>query len=197
MESPIAPRKIGKMARSLDAAQQDELLRRAAGGDKGSQERLVEAFMPTVARLAAARGEQGMEIGDLVQEGCIGLIEAIRTFSVSGEPDFGRFAEVHIGAQLTAAIEAEAAAAREAQLLVTASADYDRVEMLLRRELHRVPTEVEMARKLEWTVDRTRYVAQVVTEARRRHDEELLAYIDPEALVIEGEVEAEIDPNLN
>ena len=185
------------MAKSLDSAQQDELLRRAGGGDKASQDRLVEALLPTVVRLAAARGEQGMEIGDLVQEGCIGLIQAIRTFSASGEPDFRRFAEVHIAAQLTAAIDAEAAAAREAQLLVTASADYDRVEMLLRRELHRVPTEVEMAQKLEWTVERTRYVAQVVTEARRRHDEELLAYIDPETLVIEGEVEAEIDPNLN
>src|SRR5712692_11711678 len=185
------------MAKSPDAAEQAELLRRAAEGDDASQERLVEAFLPTVSRMSAARGEHGMEIGDLEQEGCIGLIEAIRTFSASGESDFGRFAEAHIAAQLTAAIDAEAAAAREEQLLVTASADYDRVEMLLARELHRVPTEVEMAEKLEWTVERTRYVAQVVTEARRKHDEELLAYIDPETLVIEGEVEAEIDPNLN
>jgi len=189
------------MAKSPDAAEQDDLLRRAAEGDKASQERLVEAFLPTVSRMAAARGEQGMEIGDLVQEGCIGLIEAIRTFSASGESDFRRFAAVHIAAQLTAAIEAETAAAREEQLLVTASADYDRVEMLLGRELHRAPTEVEMAEKLEWTVERTQYVAQVVTEARRKHDEELLAYIDPEALVIDGEDGAgtaiEIDPNLN
>jgi RNA polymerase primary sigma factor len=185
------------MAKSLHAAEQDELLRRAAEGDKASQERLAEAFLPTVARMAAARGEHGLPVGDLVQEGCIGLIEAIRTFTGSGESDFGRFAEVHIAAQLTAAIDAEAAAAREEQLLVTASADYDRVEMLLARELHRVPTEVDMAQKLEWTVDRTRYVAAVVTEARRKHDEELLAYIDPETLVIDGEVEAEIDPNLN
>ena len=185
------------MARSLDAAEQDELLRRAAEGDKGSQERLVEAFLPTVARLAAARGEQGLPVGDLVQEGCLGLIEAIRTFKGSGESDFSRFAEVHIAAQLTNAIEAEAAAVREATQLVTAAEDYDRVELALRGELHRAPTEVEMARKLEWTVERTQYVAQVVTEARRRHDEELLAYIDPEAVVIEGEVEAEIDPSLN
>ncbi len=189
------------MAKSPDAAEQDDLLRRAAKGDKASQERLVEAFLPTVSRMAAARGEQGMEIGDLVQEGCIGLIEAIRTFSASGESDFRRFAAVHIAAQLTAAIEAETAAAREEQLLVTASADYDRVEMLLGRELHRAPTEVEIAEKLEWTVERTQYVAQVVTEARRKHDEELLAYIDPEALVIDAEdgagTETEIDPNLN
>jgi len=189
------------MAKSPDAAEQDELLRRAAEGDMASQERLVEAFLPTVSRMAAARGEQGMEIGDLVQEGCIGLVEAIRTFSASGEPDFGRFAEVHISAQLTKAIEAEAASVREAEQLVTAAEDYDRVELVLARELHRAPTEVEIAQKLEWTVERTRYVALVVTEARRKHDEELLAYIDPEALVIDGEdgadTAAEIDPNLN
>ena len=194
-------RRIGRMAKSPDAAEQDELLRRAAEGDKASQERLVEAFLPTVARLAAARGEHGLALGDLVQEGCIGLIEAIRTFSASGESDFGRFAEVHISAQLTNAIEAEAASVREAERLVTAAEDYDRVELVLRRELHRVPTEVEMAQKLEWTVERTRYVAAVVTEARRKHDEELLAYIDPETLVIDGQdgadTAAEIDPNLN
>lgn len=185
------------MTRSLDAAEQAELLRRAGDGDRSSQDRLVEAFMPTVMRLASARGEQGLPLGDLVQEGSIGLIEAIRSFSASGEPDFRRFAEVRIAARLAGAIDEEAAAVRDAQLLVTAAEDYDRVDMALRRELHREPTEAEMARKLEWTVERTRYVAQVVTDARRRHDEELLAYIDPEAIEVESAAEAEIDPSLN
>src|SRR5690348_13974469 len=195
----MAARRIGRMARSLDAAEQDELLRRAAEGDMASQERLVEAFLPTVVRLAAAQGEQSMPLADLVQEGSIGLIEAIRTFSASGEADFERFAEAHIAAQLANALEDEAAAMREAQQLVIASEEYDRVEMLLARELHRAPTEVEIAQKLEWTVERTRYIAQAVTEARRRHDEELLAFIDPEDVIVEAEAGAddEIDPNLN
>jgi len=60
--------------------------------------------------------------------------------------------------------------------------DYERTELLLARVLRRAPMEAEIAEKLEWTVERTRYVAQVVAEARRRHDEELLAFIDPEAL---------------
>ena len=80
---------------------------------------------------------------------------------------------------------------------MTAAEDYDRVELVLARELHRVPTEAEMAEKLEWTVERTRYVAQVVNEARRRHDEELLEYIDPEAIDVDTDGEAEIDPSLN
>ena len=185
------------MARHLDSAEQDELLRRAALGDKASQERLVAAFLPTVMRLASARGDQGLPEGDLVQEGSIGLIEAIRAFPDSGESDFQRFAEAHIAEQMTIAIAAEAAAVREAKLLVTACEDYDRVQMVLSRELHREPTEAELARKLEWTAERTRYVAQVVAEARRRHDEELLQFIDPEAVEIEVDGEPEIDPTLN
>jgi DNA-directed RNA polymerase sigma subunit (sigma70/sigma32) len=92
-----------------------------------------------------------------------------------------------VGAQMDAAIDAEAAAVRDAELLVTAASDYERTQLLLRRELHRAATETEIAEKLEWTVDRTRYVAQVVAEARRRHDEELLAFIDPEAIDFDGE----------
>jgi len=181
----------------MDSGEQRELLRRAGAGDKASQERLVEAFMPTVLRLARTRSEEGLPLGDLVQEGSIGLIEAIKAYNGSSESDFVRFAEAHIAAHLTVAIDAETAAVREAQQLVVACADYDRVEALLHRELHRPPTEAEIGRKLEWSVERTRYVAQVVMEARRRHDEELLEYIDPEAVVIDAEGEAEIDPSLN
>jgi hypothetical protein len=53
---------------------------------------------------------------------------------------------------------------------------------VLRRELERDPTESELAEKLEWTVERTRYVARVVADARRRYDEEMLEFIDPAAV---------------
>ncbi len=86
---------------------------------------------------------------------------------------------------MDAALEAEAATARDAGLLVAAASDYERTYALLYRELHRSATESEIAEKLEWTVERTRYVAQVVAEARRRHDEELLQFIDPDAVDID------------
>ena len=57
----------------------------------------------------------------------------------------------------------------------------------MRLELHREPTEDELAEKLEWTAQRTRYVAQVVADARRGHDEEMLEFIDPEAIDFDGD----------
>lgn len=178
-------------ARRLTAGEQATLLDKSAGGDRTSQERLVAAHLGMVIRLAEARGEKGLSVPDLVQEGSIGLVEAIHTFAGSGEPDFATFAEKKVAAQMDAALAAEAAAVREAELLVTAASDYERTELLLRRELGRKATDKEIAEKLEWTVDRTRYVAQVVADARRRHDEELLDYIDPDAIEIDDTVDGE------
>jgi RNA polymerase primary sigma factor len=168
--------------RPLGAGEQARLLERSGLGDRASQERLVAANLGLVIRLAAAREEQGLSMPDLVQEGSIGLVEAVRLFATSGESDFESFAEQRIGRQMDTAIGAEAAAVRDAELLVTAATDYERTELHMRRLLERAPTEDELAEKLEWTVERTRYVARVVADARRQYDEEMLEFIDPAAI---------------
>jgi DNA-directed RNA polymerase sigma subunit (sigma70/sigma32) len=176
-------RSLGPLAKSDEAT----LLTRAALGDGFSQDRLVAAHMDRVIRLAAARGEQALSLADLVQEGSIGLLHAVRTFAESGETDFASFAEAGIAAQIDAALAAEAAAVREGELLVAAATDYERAELVLARILHRAPTAAELAEKLEWTVDRTLYVANVVADARSRYDEEMLAFIDPGAVDLEDD----------
>jgi DNA-directed RNA polymerase sigma subunit (sigma70/sigma32) len=171
-----------EVTRPLGPGEQERLLERAGLGDKGSQERLVAVNLGLVIRLAAERVDGGLSMPDLVQEGSIGLVEAARSYADSGETDFGSFAEQRIAAQMDEAIAVEATAVRDVELLITAATDYEHTELVLRRELHREPTESELAEKLEWTVDRTRYVATVVAGARRRHDEELLEFIDPAAI---------------
>ena len=169
-------------ARPLSEGEQKQLLARAGLGDKASQERLVAANLGLVIRLAAERVDRGLSMPDLVQEGSIGLVEAVRSFAGRADSDFGSFAEQQIGAQMDQAIATENAAVRDALLLVTAATDYEHTQLVLGRELQREPTESELAEKLEWTVERTRYVAAVVADARRRHDEELLEFIDPAAI---------------
>ncbi|HEY8863342.1 MAG TPA: sigma factor [Candidatus Dormibacteraeota bacterium] len=176
-----------RTAKPLSGPEQERLLHQAAFGDKGSQERLVAAHLDLVIRLAEARGAQSLSMPDLVQEGSIGLVQAVRAFVDSGENDFVRLAEKCVNAQMDAALAMEAAAVRDAELLVTAATDYERTELAMRLDLHREPTEDELAEKLEWTVQRTRYVAQVVADARRRHDEETLEFIDPEAIDFDGD----------
>jgi len=176
---------------SLGAGELEALLERSARGDRVSQDRLVAANLRMVIRLAEARQEGGLSVPDLVQEGSLGLVEAVRTFATEGNSDFAAFAESKVGAQMDAAIKAEAAAVREGEQLVAAASDYERVEIMLRKTLRRAATEAEIAQKLEWTVERTRYVAQVVDDARRRHDEELLAFIDPDSIDIDDLIDRE------
>jgi DNA-directed RNA polymerase sigma subunit (sigma70/sigma32) len=176
-------RSVGQLA----PAEEAKLLLRAGLGDESSQERLLAANLDKVARLAGQRDGQGLSVPDLVQEGSIGLLEAIRTFADSGETDFASYAEARIGAQMDAAVSEEIAAVREGELLVAAATDYERAELVMRRTLLREPSVVELAEKLEWTVDRTRYIARVVADARRRYDEEILAFIDPQAIDLDDE----------
>ncbi|TMC40527.1 MAG: hypothetical protein E6J28_01310 [Chloroflexi bacterium] len=167
------------------------LLEESARGNGQSQSRLVAANLGMVIRLAEARVEHGLSVPDLVQEGSLGLVDAIRSFAGDGAGDFAAFAEKKVGEQMDAAIAAEAAAVRDAEQLVVAATDYERVQVLLHRTLGRAPNETEIAEKLEWSVERTRYVAQVVAAARRRYDEELLAFIDPDAVDAEDIVDDE------
>ena len=184
-------RRQARLAPGIGPGEQNDLLDRSAAGDPVSQERLVAGNLGMVIRLAEAREDQGLSLPDLVQEGSLGLVEAVRGFTPSGRPDFVAFAEQKIGEKMDAALAAEAAAVRDAELLVNAANDYERTELLVARELHRAPTSSEIAEKLEWTVERTEYVARVVAEARRRHDEELLAFIDPDAVEIDDTVDGE------
>ena len=46
--------------------------------------------------------------------------------------------------------------------------------------MHRAPTGVEIGQRLEWTPERSEHIRGIVAEARRRHDEELLLYVEPE-----------------
>ncbi|MGH7765383.1 MAG: sigma factor [Candidatus Dormibacteraceae bacterium] len=189
-------RELRRQAREngpLQPAEVERLLFQSSLGDRASQERLVAANMTIVIRLAMARAAGGLSALDLIQEGAIGLVEAVRVFSTSGEVSFATLAEHKAGEQMDAAIAAEVAAVRDAQLLVAAATDYERAELILRRELKREPAAGEIAEKLEWTVDRALYVAQVVAEARRRHDEELLAFIDPAAIDFDDGEPAELD----
>jgi DNA-directed RNA polymerase sigma subunit (sigma70/sigma32) len=167
-----------QLTRPLQPGEEQTLLERAALGDRPSEDRLVAGHLAMVIRLAGSRGDQGLSVADLVQEGSIGLVEAVRAFAGSGAPDFASFAEARVGAQMDAAVEAEAAAVRDAHLLVNAATDYERTEILMRHELGRDPTTVELAAQLGWPDERVAIVAGMLKDARARYDSEIVDYLD-------------------
>src|SRR5689334_22562809 len=109
-------RRHARLSPPLDPAEERRLLDLVARGDKPSQERLVAAKLAMVVRLAEARDDKGLSVPDLVQEGSIGLVDAVQSFAGSGAQDFDAFAEQKVAEQMEAALAAEAAAVRDGEL---------------------------------------------------------------------------------
>jgi DNA-directed RNA polymerase specialized sigma subunit len=172
-------------------ADQAHLLEAAIGGNRGARESLVSAQLDWLQEAAQARAGRGLSEGDLVQEGCLGLMKAIEDFPQSGRPDFETFAQEQAAEQMDRALAQEGQAQEESRRLIQAAEDFQQAEFSLRRELGRQATASELAAKLEWPQDRTDAVAEMVAEARRRHDEELLAYLDPNEVDLDRLVEPE------
>jgi RNA polymerase sigma factor (sigma-70 family) len=162
-----------------DPAEHGRLLEAASSGDHLARESLLNAHLDWVVSAAEERRGRGLSQGDLFQEGALGLMEAIRGFVPSGGIEFEAACQREIAQRMERALADEEATVRDAERLVQAAEDYERTEVVLRRELGREATNAELAEKLEWTVERTNQVGRLVDDARRRHDEELLEYLDP------------------
>ncbi len=72
------------------------LLRAARRGDSGARDRLVAAHLELVHRIAAHYRGLGVPYDDLVQEGSIGLLEAIDRFDPRRQPDFEAYARFRV-----------------------------------------------------------------------------------------------------
>lgn len=83
----------------------EELILRLRQGEPDIEEYLIEKYKPLVRSRANAMFLIGGENDDLIQEGMIGLFEAIRDYQPDRENSFQRFAALCVQRQLYRAIE--------------------------------------------------------------------------------------------
>jgi RNA polymerase sigma-32 factor len=77
-DSPLARR--ARSETFLTPDQERELARRAAAGDAAAAERLIVCHLAVVIAIARRYGRLGLPVNDLIQEGTLGLIHAVRKF---------------------------------------------------------------------------------------------------------------------
>ncbi len=89
--------------------QSDETLRSmAAAGDRGAEECLVTRYTQLVRACARPYFLAGGDSEDLIQEGMIGLLSAIRSFASDREAGFRTYAEICIRNRLRSAVRTAA-----------------------------------------------------------------------------------------
>lgn len=84
----------------------DELIENLRNGDESVQEYLLEKYKALVKNEAKKLYILGGDNDDLIQEGMIGLLKAIRTYKSESEASFHTFARVCIDGQMYSAIKA-------------------------------------------------------------------------------------------
>lgn len=139
------------------------LAEKSAAGDEGAMIALTNLRLSRVIELAKEHVGKGVLMMDLIQEGSLGLWQAIRDWQ-SG--DFTAYSDQRIRFYMAKAVALQARSNGVGQKLRGAMEDYRTVDEQLLAELGRNPTIEEIADKLHLTVDATAAVKKMLDNAR-------------------------------
>ena len=139
----------------LSIEERDELRGRVSDG-RDAQVRLIEANLRLVVSVARRYVNRGVGLGDLVQEGNIGLLRAVEKFDYQRGFKFSTYATWWIRQAVTRAIADQARTIRIPVHMVDALNRTLRAMARLQQEYGREPTWEEVAEDQGLTLDRVR-----------------------------------------
>ena len=143
-----------------------ELFARVAMGDRDAYEQAIQCNLKLVIHVAKKYLNRGMELPDMIQEGSLGLMKAVKNFSLDKKCKFSTYAYWWIRQAITRAI-ADTAHTIRIPVHVTEKVNrYKAVEKALELKLDRSPTDAELQEALGWdknTWDNVQKVLPIIT----------------------------------
>jgi len=153
-------KEIGQI-KLLTLEEESALADRIMEGDNEAKNILAEANLRLVVSIAKRYVGRGMLFLDLIQEGNIGLMKAVDKFDVSKGYKFSTYATWWIRQAITRAIADQARTIRVPVHMVETINKLARVQRQLTLELNREPSEEELAKKMNTTVDKIREIYKI------------------------------------
>ena len=133
--------------RLLTPAEEIELARRVEEGDQAARERMVQANLRLVVSIAHRHRGHGLAMGDMVQEGVIGLIRAVDRFDWRRGLRFSTYATLWVRQAISRAVDTHGRSLRVPVRLAQRERAMTRAERELHGRLGRRPTDAEVARE--------------------------------------------------
>jgi RNA polymerase primary sigma factor len=129
----------------LTAAEEVELAQRIERGDLAAKERLINSNLRLVIKFARRYQGHGLDLGDLVQEGMLGLIRAAEKFDWRRGYKFSTYAVLWIKQSIQRGLDNTGRPVRIPAHIVQRERTVNRVTAELSARLDRVPTDEEVA----------------------------------------------------
>ena len=140
-------KEIGQIP-ALDAGEEQELGKRIARGDMDARRRMEEANLRLVVSIASGYTGRGMQFMDLIQEGNIGLMDAVGKFDFTKGSGFASYAAQKIGEALAGAVDEQSREIRVPAQVAENMRKVQKVSQTLAQELGRTAAPAEIAERL-------------------------------------------------
>jgi RNA polymerase primary sigma factor len=137
----------------LTAAEEIELAKRIERGDMVAKDRMINSNLRLVVSIAKKYQGQGLSLGDLIQEGVIGLIRAAEKFDWRRGFKFSTYATLWIRQAIQRGLHNTSRTIRMPVHIAQRERKISRVERELNVKLGREPTEEEIAQAAELPVE--------------------------------------------
>ena len=157
-------RQIGR-GKLLTHGEEIDLGRRTRRGDETARSELIERNLRLVIPMAKKYRGKGLPLGDLIQEGNIGLMRAADKFDPEKGFRFSTYATWWIRQAIQRAIADKGRTIRVPVHMGEKIRKMARTYNELSTELEREPTDEEVAEELGWDVDRVKDVKSAIPDA--------------------------------
>ena len=148
----------------LTAEEEKELSKKIQKGNKAAQRKMIRANLRLVVNIAKRYNHLGLPLSDLIEEGNLGLIKAVKKYDGKKGYRFSTYASWWIKQAVTRALSNQGKMIRVPAYMFESIAKWKKVTAALSQKLGRRPTLREISKAMDLSQDKIREIKRIITK---------------------------------